>query len=814
MNVRALKTSLTALMSATSMTVVALSLVAASGCPSDEPTPGDVSNVDVTADVAADVTADVTADAQPDVQPDVQPDAAADTGPDAIVVVNPHSCRDIGDLTYVPVDPDACPNSCLDENGKSKKTLCPDPISDWNCVTGCCLPAFVCETDADCLQYGYDEGQCADDRYDCRCDTAAGSCFNWHCAGDSECCGDESCDAGVCDVKPDLATLSIRIVSTVTVLSPGSSTTLLAEAYDPADANVVLDAGTVTWSSDNAGTVDVTDAAAGVVTGGTTAGEAVITVTAEGGATDTITLANVLPAVDATLTVITVIEGTLTPVSGRYALVDHSDGSVVTTDVIPADGIITTSAALPTGGFDVHVFGDGVDWITYLGAEGPVLYLPIPRTIYGEIELDDKAALVEAGTELIGTNILTGAPDYTSYPIQGEFEISLNSFALSSGLLDFNIDGLLGINVKRYFDPAFPLAGVVDVTQQTDIPGGLTFGLEGPAIPEFWLAAPGGTQTLWSLGGRAPFSEVSPYIGDIVGAVGGDNIDIGSIVTAVIPLFAKFYSAVTTGMEFPGDGSMAVTTTTPKLDVALSLTTSLTVPALPEVETGVWAEVIFMLTGALRVDGTFVPLGLNAGADTTDSELYPHDGLADSDIKTAEIDPYTLKYAPMHSGLAETSASYMSAVVALSIDPGGASTRKDGGSAVLYHAEAGKALPETLPSAEFLGMATGSAYDETTRAVTTVAPAGADATRMLFKSKKGVNWTVWLNGETSYTMPVPADLAGVPLDDRATGLQLLLTNCLDLKEGTTLADLAAPGGLTLERLLLVVDRVSFLDVRP
>jgi len=781
------------------LAMAAAALLSLAGCPEPDPVVGTPSTPDADATVQGDADATATPDAEPDAEPD------------GIVVPNPHSCLDPGELTYDPGDPNQCANSCLDENGKSKKTLCPDPISDWNCVEGCCLPVFTCQTDADCIIYGYDEGGCTDDRFDCRCDIGTGTCNNWYCGADSDCCGDETCAAGNCVLLPTSG-LQIRIVSAVSVLTPGATTTLVVEAYDPANPDVTLPAGTITWASDNESAVAIAD---GTATGGTAAGTATITATADGGASDSITLATVLPPQDATLTVVTVVEGSTEPVAGRYALVDRGAGTTIATDVIPADGVISTTTAIPSGGIDVHVFGDNTEWVSLLGAQGPVVYLPAKRIVFGEIQLTPEAELVPDSTTLTNANILKGVPDFTQYPTIGEFEVSLSSFALSSSLLDFNIDAILGSEVRRYFDPDFPLSGLIDVTQESEIPGGLTFGLEGPAIPDFWLTAPGGKQTLWTLGGRAPASEVTPFVGDIINAVDGDTLDLGRVVTAVIPLFKTFYSAVDTTLEFPGDGTKGVTEVAPPLRVPLSLATTFTVPALPELEPNVWAEVVFMLGGALRADGSFVPMGLNAGADTTNSEIDAPDGLADGDSKTPSIDPYVLSYAPMHSGLSTVTSQYAAALVALSIDPGGNSTRRDAGSALLNRAPLGEILPAESTLQDFLPFANGSAYDETTRTLTIAAPAGAEATRVLFKGKQGNHWNVWLNGVTSYVVPVPADVIGVvDAEDRTTNTELTLVNSFDFSDGVTLGDLLTPGGFNLDRLLLVVDRVSFLDVRP
>ncbi len=94
--------------------------------------------------------------------------------------------------------------------------------------------------------------------------------------------------------------------------------------------------------------------------------------------------------------------------------------------------------------------------------------------------------------------------------------------------------------------------------------------------------------------------------------------------------------------------------------------------------------------------------------------------------------------------------------------------------------------------------------------------ADAQTQRVLFKGKHGEDWTVWLGGATAYTMPVPADLfdGDDTLGDRTQNVELVLVNSLDFADGVDFDGIAAPGGPTLDLLLLTVERASFIDVRP
>ena len=781
------------------LALIALSLVVAcgplSGCGDDGgAAPADTGGGTDTAPSDADAAA-------PDETPDVQvtPDAstsdaaALDAGPDDVV-------EDVG----------GCAHPCINEFGQNDKKLCPDPKNDWLCVEGCCEAIFKCQTDDDCAVTGFDEGHCADDRFACHCDAASGVCFTWYCATAADCGAGETCAAGSCAPVGDASSLLLRVVSRPELLTPGATTEVLVEAYDPNNQDIAV-AVEVTWSTSDADAVTIVD---GVATGGVSSGTSFITATSAAGAEASVALRNVAPDPGATLTVIAVEEDTLDPVTGSWALTASADGALVASGVIPETGVISWESALD-GAVDVHILGTDSDWVTWLGATGGLLYLPTARAFWGAITLDKQANVVTEETELVNANVLRGEVDFSLYAKDGELDLTLSSFPFAAGLFDFNLQTILGANVKRFFheDAAIPGIGG-DST--AEIPGGLTFAVAGPAIPEFVLAAPRGAHDIWTLGGRIRIDEVAEFSDDIFAAFGGDGINFGVLVSALVPLFAEFWTASTPTAALSGDGTPTVEEITPVLRVPMAHFVDIEVPLLPPMADLGYADALFVIGAAVTADGLVVPLGLNAGSDTADPDQWPPDGLVDGNPSTGELDPLTIPFAPLHSHLAGPHTRYGMAVVAASLQADDGDPRPQGGSAIMYRGQPGEPPPAELPLPDFIGFPMASTWTAGTRVIDVEPVEGADLQRVLFKGKTGANWTVWLNGASSYVMPETATLFGVDSADapadRTDDNELLLVNSFDVQPGTSAADLFQPGGFTLRTLLLVVDRASFVDI--
>jgi hypothetical protein len=703
-----------------------------------------------------------------------------------------------------------CLNPCVGDFGKNDKALCPEPQSDWNCVDGCCVEVFKCGSDDDCATTGFDEGQCTDDRYACLCDVDSGVCFEWLCGSNDECGTDEVCDAGACVAISEA--LSVRLVGPTVVLTPGATGQLLVEAFDPDDPD--LGFGTdVTWVSDDEEIATVDDA--GLVTGGEMAG--VTTVGAQlGGDADSrvsVEIQNIVPEAASTLTVVALYERSLEPVLGRYALVSSEDGTLVASGPIPEDGLIDTDAELGAG-CDVHLFPEDGDFVSWLGApaDGGVLFLPVPRTAFGELSVSPELDVDPDATVLDGVNIVRGTVDFGDYGKEGVFDLTLSSTAFSSGLFDFSLETLLGPNVERYFDPDNQIPEV-DNTKSTEIPGGITFGMGGPAVPEFHLTPGQGAHRVWTLGGRITMEQIAPVADQLFGAFGGGGLDFGLLVGTLFPAFADFWSGVAMTPELAGDDDMSVMPLETSLLVPLGLSAGVMPAMLPAMgELGV-ADAVFMLAGALTPDQLFLPLGLTADTDTRDPANDPPDRWVDGDDSTEEIEPQTLPFAPLHSGLGGPHGRYAVAVVAAALRGDNNDPRPDGGSAVLLRYDPGVEPPADITVPEFLGFPMESSWDPETRELSVAPLSGATTQRVLFKHKQGRHWTVWLNGRADYTLPNPQEFAG-ELEDRAATVNLVLVNSLELADGMTLETLAAPGGVNLDGLLDAVDRASFVDIRP
>ncbi len=707
-----------------------------------------------------------------------------------------------------------CEHPCLDEFGKNDKRLCPAPQAEWVCTAGCCEPVFKCTADADCTTRGFAEGQCKDDRFACHCKsdddvvapagTLVGGCFEWLCAVAGDCGDDQVCAGGACVDVPDGKSLAVRILNRQTVLNPGATYQLQAEAYDPADTNIVL-AATPTWSSSNTAAVAVD--ATGELTGGAEAGVATITAT-NGDKTATIIVENVVPAGD-DITIVVRTELTWEPIVGRYAVVGP-DGSIA--EDLPADGIIR----IPTDGdgpWDVHVMGSENDWVSWLGlTAGTNLYLPIPKTVYGRVVQDQAGALTDE-TVLRNVGVVTGIPDFTTYSYEGTLEIVLTTTGLSSALFDFSLPVLLGSDVKRFMDPNAQIPRV-DTDEPLSIPGGIVFNLLGPAIPSYVLTVPMGTHRMWSLGGKLNLNDIAEYSGIIFDAVGGGDLDFTKIVGAVFPLFRSFWSAYTPAVVIDETGVEAgIQPHTQRLTTPMGRMIHLDVPQLPSLDALGYADGLFLLSGAQTLDGFMVPLGLSGGADTSDKENNPADGFADGDEKTPAKDPFALPVAPFHEGLQGPTTRYLVAAVAASIPTSG-DPRPSAGSATLVRWNEGQAPPTDVTLPAFLGFPSyatmGSDFE--TRTVQLATTPGSELMRVLLKGKRGAHWTFYGVGD-KLTVPTPSDF-GVE-EDRffKDDLESVLVNCMDLVDGLDLDLLGRPGGIALDLLLGIVERVSFIDIK-
>ena len=224
------------------------------------------------------------------------------------------------------------------------------------------------------------------------------------------------------------------------------------------------------------------------------------------------------------------------------------------------------------------------------------------------------------------------------------------------------------------------------------------------------------------------------------------GVDIGKIVSVLLPYLSTFYSQVVFDLNF------AATITNPPQEVDLNpqfpllIKTVITPPTLPVLADGTHADLLFAIGGAELPSGEIVPLGLTAAADKNQNS-DPSDGIVDVDPDTAgDQSIMTLSMAPLHSGLQFGAANHVivSAAVVLQAKANtdtGAQAHKPGGS--IQISEPGFA-PATLTVGDFLPLPIGSAFDSAAGTLKVAAVAGADFYRASLEGTDGAKWLVLL----------------------------------------------------------------------
>ena len=732
--------------------------------------------------------------------PDVTP--ASDMTPEADATTEADAASE--------ADATTCEHACLDEQGRNDRRLCPSPVSDWNCVAGCCVAVFKCDDDDDCRTEGYALGQCKDDRFDCRCDVPTGVCGTWYCGVDADCGEGQFCVSGACAADPG-GELSYRSHGPSALRLPvGYRHQVLVDATRATpDGGLIVLPAEVVWTSGAPAVATV--AADGVITA-VTAGDAQVTARVGAATVATISV-SVLPVDQTTgLTVLLRSTSLSTPLAGVWALVD-AGGQTVHQATIPADGLLHHPGEL-AGNVDLHIFADHHDWVSWTGlVPGAVLDLPVAPAAYGRIELDPAGAIVADSTRLDHVGLIRGTPDFGNYSAEGAFEVVLTSTRLGTALFDFSLPALLGADVKRYLHPDHNIPRV-SAADSLSVPGGVVFNLAGPAIPDYTLTAPEGKPGVWTLGGRLDLNEISEYSGTIVDALSGGNLDFTQIVGAIFPLFRNFWSGYSADVVVGGLGDVTqVTRHDARLTTPMTVTTAMVIPPLPRIGELGWADALFLLGGALTPDGAMVPLGLNGGADTANKETDPADGRADGDPNAAGVNPFPLPMAPLHAGLSGPHSRFITVAAAVSIPGGGSDPRPSAGSVIMTRHAPGVRPPARSELPAFLGFPESASFDPATRTLRWASVEGADLQRILVKGKRGRHWTIYGAFRGSAVLPAPATF-GVE-EDRLTldAVESVLINSLDFANGVDASGLGVAGGIAFDLLLGLVDRVSFLDVK-
>jgi hypothetical protein len=694
--------------------------------------------------------------------------------------------------------------SCLNDKGQENLGLCPAPQSEWSCIQGCCVEKMLCKSNAECaVRLGTDA--CPDGRFTCGCDVESGACIQTMCANDSGCADGQQCHQGGCRAPLTTTDLSARLLRPVWIGAPGAvfdaAIALGAQAVD-GQGNVEPKAAFV-WQL---ATSDAFTLADGKLTATGKPGHATITATVVGAskaASAPADLWNLGPLPQGQNLRVTVVDDVkLTQLTGHVVVIGLS-GEATPVQAPLADG----QAAFAGVQFpcDIHFFNDDHAPVSVLGydpAGGPAdVVLPSPLHHFAEIAFDADDKLDMSKTTLVNADLLGGTHDY---PGTGEAALGLTSLAFGPSLLNFSVDSILGPTVQRPFDKDAPSFVNPDPSKPQEVPGGITFVLGKPVVTSYVLAGPPGNSILWTLAGRLSLTELLGEISKIFDAVDG-GLDVGKVVSVLLPHLAGFQSQVVTELAFASEFAPPMKQLNLAPTFPLGLLTQIKLPTLPKVGEG-WADLAFVVGGALLPSGDIVPLGLTAGSDSIDKEDIA-DGKIDGDAVEPGTQPLPLSVAPLHSGLRVGEANHVLVTAAIIL---GGNGKKEGGSILIG---APGAITATVNLPDFLAFPAGSSWNAATREVLAAAVDGSQFYRVTLIGPQNRQWLVVAPGNLAgKTLKLPDLTLFGAKSDPTTEVKRALVAAFELAVPTSFPALVGPGGLT--DLVRQVRRTAFLDATP
>ena len=706
--------------------------------------------------------------------------------------------------------------SCLNDKGQEDLGVCPKPASDYTCTAGCCVAIVKCKSNDDCAaQLGKAGGGCPDARFTCGCDLTDGSCVQTMCSTDADCGAGKICSQGGCIAPVSTKGLHARLlrpfwVGNETMLNTFDAAAALGAQAVDATGNVAPDAK-FDWKLS---TTDAFTLTAGTIAPTAKAGSATVTATVVGGDTtpsNQATLWNFGVGPAATdLRVTAVDDVSMAPLTGKAILIGLADDptppAAIVVDLVGGQATFT-AVKYPC---DIHIVPKDhapVSVLRYTKGAGPAdVVLPSPAVFFSDLEFDGLGVL-SAASKLINGDILTGVVDY---PGIGEAAIGLTSLAFGPSLLNFSLDSILGSNVKRPFDDAAPAIINPEKGKPQSIPGGVTFLLGKPVVTSYVVAGPPGKHILWDLGGRLALNDVLGQVGKVVDSVQG-GLDVGRVVSVLLPYLAGFESQVNFDVPF----AASLTKPIPKLDLKptfpLGIKTDVTLPILPSAGLdaagkAAFADLAFVIGGAMLPSGEFVPLGLTAGSDKVDSSDTA-DGLIDGDDQTPGMQPLALAVAPLHSGVRYGASNHTLITAAVIL---GGSGKKEGGSISIT---VPGTIAKTTNPETFLPFPMGSTYDKASATLTVKGIDGAQFYRSTLFGDEGNQWLIVLPKETAGKALKLPDLTqwGAPVNLAAAPKKAYVAG-FELRSALSMEQLLTPAGLC--DLVRQVKRTTFIDANP
>jgi hypothetical protein len=453
-----------------------------------------------------------------------------------------------------------------------------------------------------------------------------GLCVPFSCRGGIDCATGQSCEAGACVVPPEVDVASVVIMSRPGPLSPGDRVTVSALALDErgrpipgvalaftsTESDVARFDGTVLVAGSEAGVTEVSayDAGAGAPV------------------SEPITVRNLGAGDERQVFVVDMTTGD--PIAGASVWI--GDYQSETNDA--------GAVRRPDSPEAIHVFADGFTHTTVVGADA-VEAVMVPMRRAAEY----------------ATGAVEGTVRFDEVSSSGDGALALGGAALSAGLADVSLEGILGASVRLEYG----IPGLT--TEALALPSGVVLALDllgiGTVKADFWSGARPGRTFAWSLAGRVDARALLDLL-----TVDGGTDDLVTRLLPTVTMFDHGVALLDVSAAAPApdtddrDGDGDVTELLPDYDAAAEVVLTPSVSPVyrvavdagsaPRIGTAEASSLV--LIAGVDVDGVgFVPLGMTGAR-------YPEGG------RLGELE---LRLAPPHGGL----SGGRFAVVALAFAP-------------------------------------------------------------------------------------------------------------------------------------------------
>ncbi len=483
------------------------------------------------------------------------------------------------------------------ENEACTDSVCeplPRCVGDRNCAENEICERGYCRVRVTCTE---DESICPEDEA-----CIGGRCVPSGCRGVDDCEPNERCQGGNCvpAAIPDVE--RVIILTPGRGLSPGMTIELQAVGLNARGQIVVSDG--FEWASAN----DRLDhLGEGSFFATLETGEAFVTAsfeTEDGAVVSEPVRFIILPSAPEGVASVRVVDPLGQPVAGAQVVTGAESA------ITNASGIVEFAIADGDIGELVTVFAEGFDYMSVVMSDCQEVLVPL------SIRTD---LTVSAGIE--------GVVNFDSIVSAGELETSLTGTAVTGGILGLSLERLIGsifYGRLSFFGNGFDLP----------LPGGLTLAGQVPIIGQldlknrFYVKSDPGLRFVWSFAGRLDFQTIASFVR------GGDGVDLGQVLAAVLPFFENFSHGLKTlpnvqsvptiqdEDDLDGDDDTSEQRTdylgNPEVTMRPTISQDLRVQvSLPDNLNDI-GEVALLFMGAELPEVGFVPLGVTA-SDTPGS---------------------------------------------------------------------------------------------------------------------------------------------------------------------------------------------------